>query len=148
MIEIVSEAIDLIDLINGEAQLEKRLFNWVNGQILLPLSLEIIQTDSYVAKFEAGRKIAMNHLVEGTELHMTAPDRRKFLEAQGTKISKDEQKKLEASKGVECAAKQEKVIETRFPLLELAESDDHVEKPSHILVTSIAGLTCTEHGML
>ncbi|MGA7076573.1 MAG: hypothetical protein WBZ42_08545 [Halobacteriota archaeon] len=125
--EIYGDAVDILELVNGEAQLETRLFNIVNGKVRGGPELEPIQASRGVDEFKAGRKTNVGVLGGAVTATLLPSDFRKMLKAQGLEIPEDI-KQLDDAGPMEAVIKQEKMIETRFPLLELAESDPNVRE--------------------
>jgi len=125
--EIINDAVDILDLINGEAQLEVKLFISVKGKIQGGPSLELVQVDSRVDEFKEGIKISHTLVVSPAPSRLIPSDLRKFLESQRKEVPRYLQK-LDDTKSIEVVTKQLKVMETRFPLLKLVESDENVRE--------------------
>jgi hypothetical protein len=125
--EIYGDAVDILELVNGEAQLETRLFDIVNGKARGGPELEPIQASRGVDEFKDGRKTNVGVLGGTVTATLLPSDFRKMLKAQGLAIPEDI-KQLDDAGPMEAVIKQDKVIATRFPLLELAESDPNVRE--------------------
>lgn len=124
--EIYSEAIDIVSLINGEAQLEVAIYTFVQGKPPkgLPDFLPV-RLDSTVTEFKEGTQANENILPPTARLKLIPSDYRKFVEALGVEAPEG-LKKRDDVKDLELVDKQEKVIESHFPLLELVKSDENV----------------------
>jgi len=125
--EIYDDAVDILEMINGEAQLETRLVHTVNGKRRGGPELDIVQASSCVVEFKEGRTISINVLVPPPNARLIPSEFRKILESQGLEVPEDI-KRLDDRSSIEAIDKQEKVIKTRFPLLELTEKDSNVRE--------------------
>ena len=127
--EINSEAVDIVALINGEAQLEVAIYTIVAGRPPkgLPDFLPVQASANTVSEFKNGARSSVNILASAITGRLIPSDFRKLCEAQGLKVPED-LKKRDDVKALELVAKQEKVIETHFPLLELVTSDENVRE--------------------
>lgn len=129
--EIYSEAVDILALINGETQLEVGIFTIVNGKPQGGPDFQLVQAENTVTEFRDGKIIALNVFVPTAKGRLIPSDYRKFLDGMGVEIPEDVKKDLEKrddTKSLELVDKQEKVIKSRFPLLELVNRDEHVRE--------------------
>jgi hypothetical protein len=127
--EINSEAVDIVALINGEAQLEVAIYTIVGGRPPkgLPDFLPVQASANTVSEFKNGARAGVNILASAITGRLIPSDFRKLCEAQGLEVPED-LKKRDDVKALELVAKQEKVIESHFPLLELVKSDENVRE--------------------
>jgi len=129
--EISSEAVDILALINGEAQLEIGIFTVVNGKSQGGPDFQPVQAENSVTEFRDGKRIGSNVFVPTAQGRLIPSDYRKCLEGLGVEIPEDVKKDLEKrddTKSLELVDQQEKVIKSRFPLLELVNRDENVRE--------------------
>jgi len=129
--EINSEAVDILALVNGEAQLEVGIYAIVNGKPQGGPDFQPVQADNSVTEFKDGKITITVVLVSTAKARLIPSDFRKMLEAQNVEVPEDVKKDLEKrddTRSLELVDKQEKMIESRFPILELAKMDKNVRE--------------------
>lgn len=125
--EIYNEAIDIVSLIDGEAQLQVAIFTFVEREPQgLPDFLPV-QVNTTVAEFKEGAPPNINALTPTARTGLIPSDYRKILTALGLEVPEDV-KKRDDVRALELVDKQKNVIESHFPVLELVKIDENVRE--------------------
>ena len=99
----------------------------MNGKVYGGPELELVLASRGVDEFKDGKKIKTGALASTANAFLMPSDFRKILESQKLEVPEDV-KQLDDTSSIEAISKQEKVIETRFPLLELTKKDPNVRE--------------------
>lgn len=118
--KLLDSALKLVRLINGEAQLERKLFGSINGEIQFE--------DQVILPIQAARDV--HEFREGEPVHGVAMLEARLTASQVYKLGQLSGKLSETTPTAAILAKQRKLISTHFPL-ELAKSDEKVRRGAH-----------------
>jgi hypothetical protein len=125
--EIYNEAIEIVSLINGEAQLQVAIFTLVGREPLGVPDFLPVQADTTVIEFKEGTPCNVSALPPTAKMRLIPSDYRKILAGLGLEVPEDV-KERDDVRDLELVDKQKNVIENHFPVLELVKIDENVSE--------------------